>query len=83
MQNFVSGLVIIWGAFFPPAIPEDTLQWRIQKFRKGGSATGTQSASKIFGCHAHFGHVNAVMTHAIIVVVRLASEFFKIAGSPN
>ena len=31
-------------------------QWRIWKFKKGGSASGAQSASENLGCHAHFGH---------------------------
>ena len=35
-----------------------SVQWRIQKFRKGDSATGARSAPENVGCHAHFRHVN-------------------------
>jgi len=43
-------------------------QWRIEKFRKGGSATGVQSAPENFWVATPTSrHVNAFMMHVIIV----------------
>ena len=59
-------------------------QWTVAdlEIQKGGSATGAQSAPEnCWVATPTSGHVNAFMTHIIIVTTdwQLASELFKIA----
>ena len=57
-----------------------------RNLERGVQPLAHEAHSKFFGgCHAHFRYVNAFATHVIIVATdrKVASELFKIAGSPS
>ena len=57
-----------------------------RNLERGVQPLGHEAALENFlGCHAHFRYVNALVTHVIIVATDwwVASELFKIAGSPS
>ena len=56
-------------------------QWRIYKFRKGGSDTGVRSTPENFWVATPTsGQVNAFMTHVIIVsrIAEIQTEYLKV-----